>query len=223
MDLSSNLAEFFDAWSELANTPDDPSKRTLVIQQGEKLSAFVQDLRANVVGLRDQVDEQIQAAVDSANSVLNQLATVNLEIARVDGGTGSANSLRDERDSLLAELSTFVDISTVEQKDGKVDVFVGSIPLILNGTNRGIELRAKADGDDFDMSIVLGSDGSPLLSNSGKIQGLIDAREEHVNGAVDELDAFANTLIYQVNVLHTQGQGTEGFTYVTGDTAICGC
>ncbi|HAI10917.1 MAG TPA: flagellar hook-associated protein FlgK [Phycisphaerales bacterium] len=216
VDLSSNLSEFFDAWSELANTPDDPSKRTLVIQQGEKLSAFVQDLRSNVVGLRDQVDEQISAAVDSANSVLSQLATVNMEIARVDGGTGSANSLRDERDTLLAELSKYIDISTVEQNDGKVDVFVGSIPLILNGTNRGIELRADAQGDDFEMSIVLGSDGSPLLSTSGTIQGFLEAREEHVNGAIDELDEFANTLIYQVNLLHTQGQGTEGFTSVTG-------
>lgn len=216
VDLSSNLSAFFDAWSELANTPDDPSKRTLVIQQGEKLASFVQDLRSNMVGLRDQVDEQIQAAVDSANSVLDQLSKVNLEIARVDGGSGSANSLRDERDSLLAELSQYIDISTVEQNDGKVDVFVGSIPLILNGTNRGIELRADANGDDFDMSIVLGSDGSPLLSNAGKIQGLLDARTDHVNGAIEQLDTFANTLIYQVNLLHTQGQGTEGFTSVTG-------
>lgn len=216
VDLSSNLAEFFDAWSELANTPDDPSKRTLVVQQGQKLSAFVQDLRSNMVNLRDQVDEQIRGAVDSANTLLNQLATVNMEIARVDGGTGSANSLRDERDSLLAELSQYIDISTVEQKDGKVDVFVGSIPLILNGTNRGIELRADAAGDDFEMSIVLKSDGSPLLSNTGKIQGFLDAREDHVNGAIDQLDQFANTLIYEVNVLHTQGQGTEGFTSVTG-------
>jgi flagellar hook-associated protein 1 FlgK len=216
VDLSSNLSAFFDAWSELANTPDDPSKRTLVIEQGEKLASFMQDLRANMVGLREQVDEQISAAVDSANTILDQLAKVNMEIGRVDGGTGSANSLRDQRDSLLAELSQYIDISTVEQNDGKVDVFVGSIPLILNGTNRGIELRQDAAGDDFNLSIVLGSDGSPLISDTGKIQGLINARDEQVNGAIDELDQFANTLIYQVNMLHTQGQGTQGFTSVTG-------
>ncbi len=216
VDLSTNLSEFFDAWSELANTPDDPSKRTLVIQQGDKLSSFMQDLRSNMIDLRDQVDEQLQAAVDSANDILNSLATINLQIARVDGGTGSANDLRDERDRLLADLSQYMDISTVEQNDGKVDVFVGSIPLILNGTNRGIELEKSADGDDFDMRLVLGSDGSPLLAQSGSIKGFIDAREEHVNGAIDELDQFANTLIYEVNKLHTQGQGTEGFTSVTG-------
>ncbi|MBL4700887.1 MAG: flagellar hook-associated protein FlgK [Phycisphaeraceae bacterium] len=216
VDLSSNLSEFFDAWSELANTPDDPSKRTLVVQQGEKLTSFVQDLRSNIVGLRSQVDEQLSAAVDSANIVLNKLAVVNLEIARTEGGLGGANSLRDERDRLLANLSKYIDISTVEQKDGIVDVFVGSIPLILNGTNRGIELKSAANGDDFDLSIVLGSDGSPLLASAGRIQGLLDARDKHVNGAIDELDEFSNALIYQVNVLHTQGQGTQGFASVTG-------
>ena len=216
VDLSSNLSEFFDAWSELANTPDDPSKRTLVVQQGEKLTSFVQDLRSNIVGLRSQVDEQLSAAVDSANIVLNKLAVVYLEIARTEGGLGGANSLRDERDRLLANLSKYIDISTVEQKDGIVDVFVGSIPLILNGTNRGIELKSAANGDDFDLSIVLGSDGSPLLASAGRIQGLLDARDKHVNGAIDELDEFSNALIYQVNVLHTQGQGTQGFASVTG-------
>ncbi|MAX26902.1 MAG: flagellar hook-associated protein FlgK [Phycisphaeraceae bacterium] len=216
VDLSTNLSEFFDAWSELANTPDDPSKRTLVIQQGDKLSSFVQDLRSNMIDLRDQVDEQLQASVDSANDILNSLATINMQIARVDGGTGSANDLRDERDRLLADLSQYMNISTVEQNDGKIDVFVGSIPLILNGTNRGIELEKNEAGDDIEMQLVLGSDGSPLLAQSGTIKGFIDAREEHVNGAIDELDAFANTLIYEVNKLHTQGQGTEGFTSVTG-------
>ncbi|MFG0249389.1 MAG: flagellar hook-associated protein FlgK [Phycisphaeraceae bacterium JB051] len=216
VDLSTNLSEFFDAWSELANTPDDPSKRTLVVQQGDKLASFVQDLRSNMIDLRDQVDEQLQAAVDSANDILNSLASINMEIARVDGGTGSANDLRDERDLLLAELSQYMDISTVEQNDGKVDVFVGSIPLILNGTNRGIELEKTEVGDDIEMQLVLGSDGSPLLAQSGSIKGFIDAREEHVNGAIDELDQFANTLIFEVNKLHTQGQGTEGFTSVTG-------
>jgi len=216
VDLSSNLSAFFDAWSELANTPDDPSKRTLVVQQGEKLASFVQDLRSNIVGLREQVDEQLNAAVDSANTILDKLAVVNLEVARTEGGSGGANSLRDERDRLLADLSKYIDISTVEQKDGIVDVFVGSIPLILNGTNRGIELKRAANGDDFELSIVLGSDGSPLLANAGRIQGLLDARDEHVNGAIDELDEFSNALIYQVNVLHTQGQGTQGFTSVTG-------
>jgi flagellar hook-associated protein 1 FlgK len=216
VDLSTNLAEFFDAWSELANTPDDASKRTLVIQQGDKLASFMQDLRSNLTDLRDQVDEQLKGAVDSANDILNSLASINMEIARVDGGTGSANDLRDERDRLLSELSQYMDISTVEQNDGKVDVFVGSIPLILNGTNRGIELKKTADGDDFSMELVLASDGSPLLSQSGSITSYIQAREEHVNGAIDELDEFANTLIFEVNKLHTQGQGTEGFTSVTG-------
>lgn len=216
VDLSSNLSEFFDAWSELANTPNDASKRTLVVEQGAKLSSFMQDLRDNIIGLRDQVDEQISAAVDSANSILGQLAEVNMQIGRVDGGTGSANNLRDKRDTLLSDLSQYMDISTVEQNDGKVDVFVGSIPLILNGTNRGIKLRADPNGDDFNMSVVLGSDGSPLVSDTGKIQGLIDARDQQVNGAIDQLDQFANTLIYQVNKLHTQGQGIQGFTSVTG-------
>lgn len=41
VDLSSNLSQFFDAWSELANTPDDFSKRTLVIEQGNRLASFM--------------------------------------------------------------------------------------------------------------------------------------------------------------------------------------
>ncbi len=182
------------------------------------MGSFVQDLRGNMLSLRDQVDESVDAAVASANQVLGRLAVINNEVARVENTNGQANSLRDERDALLAELSKYVDISTVEQRDGKVDVFVGSIPVILNGTNRGIQLKRTANGDDMNLQLVLRADGSPLPATAGEIKGLLEARESSVNGAMADLDDFAANLIHQVNLLHSQGQGTTGFESVTGVT-----
>ena len=44
-DLSSRLSEFFNAFSELANAPNDHAVRSVVLQQGASLSGHINDLR----------------------------------------------------------------------------------------------------------------------------------------------------------------------------------
>jgi len=220
VDLSSNLSQFFDAWSELANTPDDFSKRTLVIEQGNRLASFMTDLRSQLSDLRQQLDDTVENGVDSVNDLLDRIASLNADIAVAESASGGAHSLRDERDRLLGELSGFMDISVNEQPSGMIDVFVGSIPLILNDKSRGVDIRRTTVGDDVQITLETKADGSPIVPRSGTLGALIEGREQSVNNAIEDLDEFANTLIYQVNRLHSEGQGTQGFSSITGTTKV---
>ncbi len=219
-DLSSNLTRFFDAWSELANTPDDYAKRTLVIEEGQRLASYMQELRGNLTDLRSQIDSSISAGVTTVNDLLNRVATLNARITVTDHASGGAHALRDERDQLLGQLSEYLDISAVEQESGMVNVYVGSIPVVLNDHSRGIALRKQTDGDDVTLTLETRDDQSPLLPQSGSLGALVTARDADVNAAVDDLDAFARQLIYQVNRLHSQGQGETGYSSVTGSVRV---
>jgi len=216
VDLSTNLSEFFDAWSELANTPDDFAARTLVVEQGAKLASFIEDLRGNLVGVREQVNQSLRDSVAAANDLLNRIADVTQRIGVAEGGLGGANSLRDERDQLLNQLSGYMDISIVEHDNGMTDVFVGSTPLVLNGQSRGLTLKQDTKNGETVFTIAVAQDGTPVNPASGSIAGLLEAREQDVNGAIDALDDFAQELIHQVNRIHTQGQGLTGLQSITG-------
>ncbi|MBI1336355.1 MAG: flagellar hook-associated protein FlgK [Phycisphaera sp.] len=217
-DLSSRLSDFFNSLSELANNPQDLSLRSLVVQQATRVTDYVQELRSGFVDLRNQTDQAIDAAAVSANDLLSQIEALNAQIvtASTSGGSGSGG-LRDQRDQLLSQLSEYLDISVNEQASGALDVFVGSLPIILNSQSRGLEVRKTANSDGtLDLALVLKADGSVVDTSKGQIGALVAARNEHIKGAIDDIDNFAGNLIYEFNKAHSQGQGLIGFDSVTG-------
>jgi flagellar hook-associated protein 1 FlgK len=220
-DLSSLLSEFFNSFSELANSPSDAAVRSVVTQQGVRLSGRIADLRQDYAEVLGQVDEQLGVTVKTVNDLLDRIADLNREIVLSETGIGEAAALRDQRDLLIDELAEHIDVTVLEHGSGSVDILVNSIPIILAGASRGIELRKETVGGVLEVTLRVAEDGTHLDATTGTIGGLLDQRE---NGAVtpslNALDAFASQLIYQVNRLHAQGQGQHGFEDATGTTLV---
>ncbi len=219
-DLSTKLGEFFNAFSDLANRPLDDSLRALVIQQGASLSSFLRQMRTSMVDLRNLVDRSVDQNVSAANDLLGQIQEINRKIATADGATGGANALRDQRDVLLAELATYFDFSAVEQGNGAVDVYVNSLPVVLGGDARGLAVRRTLVDGETKIELTIAADGSVIAPASGKLGAMVAAREGDLVEAIRTLDDFAGQLIFQVNRLHSQGQGIKGFTNVTGTYGV---
>lgn len=219
-DVSSQLSAFFNAWSQLSNTPRDSALRSLVVQEGQTLAQDLQQLRAALVDMRRQVDQSIDQNTASANDLLQQIEVINRQITAAESGSSGAHNLRDQRDNLLAELSQYLNISTTEQPSGSVDVYVNSLPIVLNGQSRGLEVRRSVENGESIIQVVISDDGSPINPTAGKIGALITARQDTVVDAIDTVDDFAAQLINQVNRVHSQGQGLVGFTSVTGTARV---
>jgi len=214
-DLSTHLGTFFNAWSQLAMNPQDQSLRSLVVQEGSSLGTYLQTLRSDLASVRTAVDKSIDNAVIGANNILKQLETVNQAILTGERGQGGAHGLRDQRDMLLAELSQYLDVSTVEHSSGLVDIFVASTPIMLNGRSQGLEVRKLSVNDELQIDVVLKTDGTVLNTTSGSLGALVAARREDVTTAVAFLDEFTNQLIFEVNRIHSQGQGLRHFDELT--------
>ena len=210
-DLSSRLSTFFNAFSELANNPLDNAIRTVVIQQGVSVADHVNMIRDEYVTLREESDRALGTSVDRVDGLLGEIATMNQQIAAAEGGqggtTGGANSLRDRRDQLIDELAGFIDVTTIDQPNGAVDILVGSTPLVLAGESRGIQLRKESGPEGIEVSVRVGDDGTLLDIKSGSIGALVRQRDETVNPAIEAIDEFAGQLAFQVNRVHSQGQG----------------
>ena len=223
-DISSQLSALFNSFSELANNPADNAIRNVVIQQGKSLASRLSALRSDYTRTLIEADRALGVAVAQANTLLDQIAQVNSQIAQAEGaGGGEANSLRDQRDLLIDELSQFVAITAIEQGNGSVDILIGSTPVLLGGESRGLELQTTSSGGETDVAVRIADDGTHLQITSGMIGGLLQQREETIRPEIDALDQFSAQLIFQVNRLHSQGQGRSpnmGFTSVTGTYAV---
>lgn len=220
-DLSSRLDAFLHAWSELSTPdPQDHALRTLVIREGSQLADFAKGLHGGLAQQRTQVDNSIDAAAIVADDLLTQIAAVDHQIMKANPMGDGAPTLRDRRDVMLAELGEYVDVSVHEHPSGSMDVFIGSMPVILNGESRGIRVeRLNIDGE-MNVRLVVKDNGTALFPTSGRIGSLMDVRQRDVNFAIDNLDAFINELIFQVNKIHSQGQGLSGWDSVTSTNRV---
>jgi flagellar hook-associated protein 1 FlgK len=136
-DLSSELSSFFRVWSERANQTKSSAS---VVQQGDKLAQFIRRVRSDLSGQRTQVDAQLDGSVARANELLSTIANVSQQIQETEFGGNPANTLRDQRDQALEQLSQLMEVSVVDRGAQGYDVLVGSTPVVMGSQSRGIEL-----------------------------------------------------------------------------------
>lgn len=211
-DLSSALSDFFNTWSERANLTKSSAA---VVQQGQQLAQFLQRLRGDLVAQRDQVDDQIASQVTRADAILTEVARLNGAIAEAETAGGVASDLRDQRDSLVTELSALMDVSVVEQASGSIDVLVGSTPVVLGGRSRGLMVRRETRGGAVSVKIAVAQDQRELNVTSGRLGGLLASRGTAVDGTIDTIDALASQLIFQVNRIHSTGSNRPALRSAT--------
>ncbi len=219
-DISSALSAFFGAFSELANNPEDTAVRSLVVQQGMTLSNKISALREDYAVVIKEIDRELGASVTAVNDILDRISLLNVQIAQTEQGVTETAALRDQRDLLIDQLAENLDVSVIEQASGATDVFVGSVPIVLGGQSRGVELRVETVQGKTEVSIRVRADGTKLNVSTGRIGGLLRQREETVQPAIDDLDTFSAQLIFQVNRVHSQGQGRNGYDQVTGTYTV---
>jgi flagellar hook-associated protein 1 FlgK len=219
--LSDGFNKFFSAWSSLATSPNQDGQRALVVAQGGALAGQIKAIRSDLVNSRIQLDQQTTDAVSQANNLLDQIASVNIQVVNAEGGgSGQANSLRDQRDQLVTQLSQLMDVTVVEQPGGSYNVLVGSTPVVLNGVNRGLRVDRVTNGANTDLSIHVAQDGTQLNITGGTVGGLLTQRSGALDRTINSLDTVASQLIFQVNKLHSAGYGSTPISSVTGTQTV---
>jgi flagellar hook-associated protein 1 len=221
IDLSSQLNAFFNAWSDLENTPEDQAARSLVISQGQTLSESIQRLYQTLARQFEGLNEQVEATVARVNEIGAEVANLNVQIVTAEAGGQVGNStLRDRRDLLLSELAELVAIQTREQPSGSMTVYIGNEPLVQDGIHRELTTtREFVDGRQ--VAVIRWADNNRQIRPwGGELEGLLRSRDTHLVSQMDRLDALAVALISDVNRVHAAGQGLEGFETLTGTTGL---
>lgn len=219
-DLSSELSRFFKGFSEVANNPTSSVNRASAVEQGASIASFIRGLRADLSDARTQLDDQLASEVARADVLLEQIAGLNGAVVASELGGGIDSGLRDQRDQLVAELATLIDVNVIEQSSGAVDILVGSAPIVLGSEARGLKFERKTVDDALQVNVVIEATQETLAITGGSIGGRLAERGQSIDEVIDRLDDLASNLIFEVNKLHTSGRPTKRLTDVTGWLAV---
>lgn len=217
-DLSTSMNNFFASISEILNQPESASVRNLAVLQGETLTADINRMATRVVEVRGDLNERVVSMADDINRLTNEISVLNVRIAEAEGGNISnsdAVGLRDQRLVALENLAKIIDIKATEQLSGGVAVYSGGDYLVFEGTVREVNVVSSTDRGLAVAEIKITETNASLDPSSGRLQGLVYARDEVFGDYLDKLNDLAGTLAYEFNKVYASGQGLKGFEELT--------
>jgi flagellar hook-associated protein 1 FlgK len=220
--LGALLADFFKAVGNLQNNPENIATRGLVITSGQAVAGRIRDIRADLDDLTGELNDQILTATSEADQIASQIADLNIQITVAESASnGQASALRDQRNQLLGRLSELFSVTVREQPSGAINVYVGNEALVQFGQSAGLKAAVELDAAGRSVVVVrFRQSNGQVKAGSGMIDGLINARDQHLGGQLVRLDTLAAGIIQEVNRVHAGGQGLQGFSSLTSTTAV---
>ena len=151
--IDSMLQQFFASVNDVADDPTSIPARSVMINRATQLSDRFAALDGWFEDLRHQLDQDLERQTNEINSLAQSLAEVNNRMRSLAGASdGAANDILDERDRLIDELGRYTSVSTLEQDDGTMNVFIGTgqaLALGESGDADVVLVHARALEDAF--------------------------------------------------------------------------
>ena len=223
INIAAELAQLKDAFSTLADSPEDTYLQRLAVDQAVVFADKVNDLEDLLTQMRNDAQEDMELAVSRVNTKLSQIAELNGDIKFAQASGRSSATLEDQRDRLLEELSNDIEISFFTRGDGVLVVQTAqgeqladelAVELHFNGTPIGAlntypgSVSALTIGDP---------DTNPNATDitradiGGTLGALIELRDE----ILPEQQAQLDELAHQVS-RRFEEQGLRLFTDASG-------
>jgi flagellar hook-associated protein 1 len=213
--LTASLQSFVNALQTVANSPAGTAQRQVLLSSANSLAQQMQNYSSQLNTYSSGVESQISSSVTQINTLSTQIANLNQQIAQGLAATGQTpNTLMDQRDLAVDQLSQYVTVNTVAQSDGSMNVFIGAgQPLVVGNTTE--PLTATQDpynASQYDIGVGVGTQTADVTSEitGGSLGGLLAFRSQVLQPAENTLGQFSVGLATIVNQAQQAGVDLTG-------------
>jgi len=208
--LGQAMGEFWSAWQDLVNNPSGYPERTVLRSTSQTLARTFNTMSANLHQIQLDYDRTIVGTLDEINGLSRQIVDLNDKISQVEISGQNSNDYRDQREQLLKELASLIEINTYENEQGQVTVLAGNgNPLVQSP--QAYELSTVTNVDGLQDVVWMDRNGTTIditaSIGGGELKGWLDVRDGFSQDYLDRLDALAGAMIAEVNAIHQGGYG----------------
>jgi flagellar hook-associated protein 1 FlgK len=220
--IGSAISGFFSAASSLSASPNDSTVRQAMYGAAETLASSLNRTSAQIAAQTSSLDQQVQSGVESVNGLTAQVASLNKQIGQAAAGD-NLDTLLDQRDQLVTQISQLVDVSTVLSPNNTMNLTLANgIPLVT-GSKAMALTTATASGVTriYAASSAGGADVTGVI-RGGSVGGALQARDEDLPAVTSQLDSIAQAIASAVNTQNAAGvtsSGSPGGDIFSGTTA----
>lgn len=213
--LTPTLQNFINAFQAVADSPTSTPARQTLLSQAQSLAQQLQSYDASLRSLDRQVNAQIESEATAISSLAQNIAQLNQEITGAYSRTGQPpNDLMDQRDRLIDELSTHVNVNVVAQGDHSLNVFIGNGQPLVVGQTAG-QIVATPDQYDPTRSVLSFKTATSTVEMTGSLSGgtlggMLEFRTQMLDPARNTLGQLSAGLAEVVNAQHGAGIDLNG-------------
>jgi flagellar hook-associated protein 1 FlgK len=212
------------AFVDVSNQPQDTSARQVVLARAQDWVSRMNNAGAQINDLQSGVISDMTTTVSTINSLTQQIANVNQEIAKFAGVGHQPNDLLDKRDLLVNQLNEQVSVTTVPADDGTMSVFMGAGQLLVLSNQAQTLAVVRDPADSSKGRIALSSNGTTrILDGSqmagGALSGLLQFQDQDLSSTRAQLNAFSADFANAVNAQQALGIDADGNLQTSFDAA----
>ncbi|NVK24127.1 MAG: flagellar hook-associated protein FlgK [Gammaproteobacteria bacterium] len=219
--ITVTFEEMFDGINGIVEEPTIISARNVLISRSEtvakRFNTLYEEMAVQHMGA---INEEMTTTVEEINAMTQEIAFLNTKI-QVENATGAQgfppNDLLDKRELLLKRLSEKVQVTTFDLDDGTVNVTIGSgLTMVTGGVAVPMSVvRNEFDATQLDIAISAspGAQQKSVITNQltgGSLTGLVDARDNVLRPAIQELGKLAMGIADNFNRQQTLGRDLNG-------------
>lgn len=182
--LGASISDMLNAFADVTSAPNDLTARTVVLTRVDETAARMRAASQSLDDLQQGVAQELDQKVNAINSLAQNIADVNKEIARASGSGQPPNDLLDRRDQLVRDLNKYIQTSAVTADDGSMNLFIGgSQALVLGSTVAPLSVVKDDFGDPLKSKLAITRIGQTFVLDENNLGG----------GEVSGLLRFQNT------------------------------
>lgn len=227
------LDNFWTSVQNVASNPADTGTRTTMRQSAVDLVDIIKTSASQLGDQVSDINDSIRKQVDRINQINEEILALNKQIVLMESGSaGPANDLRDKRDLLIDELSSYSKTNVSEDDRGNYIVSLNGQVVVSGTSTTKLEVYENKNSDvwkfygypTYDVRLQT---NPPIGLNltDGSLGGLIEARDSDKQGILSKLNMLndiSKALLCDFNQIHKEGLGLDNSTGLNffGDLAI---
>jgi flagellar hook-associated protein 1 len=214
--LGASINDMLNAFSDVASSPTDLTARTVALTRVDETASRMRSASTSLDDLQQGVTQELEQKVSAINSLANNIASVNDQIARAQGTGQPPNDLLDRREQMVRELNKYIQTSSVPATDGTVGIFIGGSQALVLGTNVApLSVVADEFGDPLKSKLAITRSGQTTtmdenMLGGGEVAGLLKFQNTDLAEGRNLLGRLTLAISTSMNEQHALGLDLDG-------------
>ncbi len=219
---AAELDKFFNSLHDLSSFPEELPVRTSVRENAQNVVNAFRRVDDSLKTARSDLNDRIAGEVTEANTLIDQIARLNIEIKATETSSSKeVSDLLDQQDKILRDLTQKMDITYYRGDQGMVVVRGPAETLLVDrGQAATVNVSRSGDGEMYDIVVLDGAAKKPTIvtheNKRGRLAGMVEVRDQVAPNLLANNNAMAANFANSFNEIHRQGFGLKEYKENTG-------